>query len=166
MSLYYMIQVSLIWLHVNSTSISPNRPSMLIFRQNSIFSPKYHQVRVNMNISSYKKSFFQTMILGQFNKMIICFSCALRFIFLIGYASFNQYCLYLVKVWNNKSFLKPTFSIYAHFVFSSFLFCFVLFFYFQIFLQIFTAQILYFPSRHSCFIILAYFLVVNLHIFV
>ena len=47
--------------------------------------------------------------------IIICFGYALRLIFLIGYVSFTQYCLFLVKVWNNKSFSKPTFSIYAHF---------------------------------------------------
>ena len=89
----------------------------------NIFS-KYHQVRVNMNISWYTKSFLQTMILGQFNKMIICFGCALRFILLIGYASFTHNYLYLVNVWNNK-FLKTNF-----FHLCSFLFCFVLFFLF------------------------------------
>ena len=90
----------------------------------NIFFKKYHQVRVNMKISWYTKPFSQTMILGQFNKMIICFGCALRFILLIGYASFTHNYLYLVKVWNNK-FLKTNFSHLCSFLcFLVFLFCF------------------------------------------
>ena len=120
-----------------------------------------------MNIYLHTRSFFQTMILGQFNKMIIRFGCALRFILLIGYASFTQYCFYLVKVCNNKSFSKQTLSIYAHFcVFCFFvLFCFVFFSFLDFSLDVYSLDSL-FPSRHSCFIILAHFLIVNLHIFV
>ena len=102
------------------------------------------------------------MILGQFNKMIIYFSCALRFILLIGYASFTPN--YLVKVWNNK-FLKTNFSHLCSFL------CFLVFFvFFFLCFFLFLDFSLDFYSLdspwHSCFIILACFLIVNLHSFV
>ena len=75
------------------------------------------------------QSFFQTIILRQFNKMIICFGCALRFILLIGYSSFTQYCLYLVKVWNNKFLKSKFFHLCSFLCFLVFLFFFFFFFF-------------------------------------
>ena len=92
---------------------------MLLFRLCSFFdktcsflqnTTKYRSILIFVDTQSH---FFKYRVfLEQFSKMILSSGCVLKFIFLIEYISFTQYCLYLVNVRNNQI---PIFSIHDYF---------------------------------------------------